>query len=294
MRRQIESINGVGQVSILGGEKRQINVWLDPLKLEAAGLTAVDVERALAQQNLSVPGGQIETGPKSLSLRVEGRVDDVAKIGRIVIQESQDHADPHRRRRAGRGRRGGAEDLGRRRTASESVVLSIRKQSGENTVAVVDAVKARLDEVAEVAARRARSSRSCATSRRRSAPASTRSRSTSSSARVFAARRSCSSSSGNVRSTIIAALAIPVSIIGTFALMWAMGFTLNIITLLALALAVGIVIDDAIVVLENIVRFIEEKKQKPFVAAVLATRDIGLAVLATTLSLMAVFLPSRS
>jgi multidrug efflux pump subunit AcrB len=73
--------------------------------------------------------------------------------------------------------------------------------------------------------------------------------------------------------------------------MWAMGFTLNIITLLALALAVGIVIDDAIVVLENIVRFIEEKKQKPFVAAALATRDIGLAVLATTLSLMAVFLP---
>jgi multidrug efflux pump subunit AcrB len=96
---------------------------------------------------------------------------------------------------------------------------------------------------------------------------------------------------GNWRSTVIAALAIPVSIIGTFALMWAMGFTLNIITLLALALAVGIVIDDAIVVLENIVRFIEVKKQKPFAAAVLATRDIGLAVLATTLSLMAVFLP---
>src|SRR6202042_2066841 len=96
---------------------------------------------------------------------------------------------------------------------------------------------------------------------------------------------------GNWRSTIIAALAIPVSIVGTFALMWAMGFTLNIITLLALALAVGIVIDDAIVVLENIVRFIEEKKRKPFVASVLATRDIGLAVLATTLSLMAVFLP---
>ena len=73
--------------------------------------------------------------------------------------------------------------------------------------------------------------------------------------------------------------------------MYAMGFTLNMITLLALALAVGIVIDDAIVVLENIMRFIEEKRQKPFVAAVLATRDIGLAVLATTLSLMAVFLP---
>jgi multidrug efflux pump subunit AcrB len=96
---------------------------------------------------------------------------------------------------------------------------------------------------------------------------------------------------GNARSTIIAALAIPISIVGTFALMYVAGFTLNIITLLALALAVGIVIDDAIVVLENIVRFIEQKGNKPFVAAVLATRDIGLAVIATTLSLMAVFLP---
>ena len=96
---------------------------------------------------------------------------------------------------------------------------------------------------------------------------------------------------GNLRSTIIAALAIPTSIIGTFLLMWLMGFTLNTITLLALALAVGIVIDDAIVVLENIFRFIDEKKIRPMPAAIYATKEIGLAVLATTLSLLAVFLP---
>jgi hydrophobic/amphiphilic exporter-1 (mainly G- bacteria), HAE1 family len=96
---------------------------------------------------------------------------------------------------------------------------------------------------------------------------------------------------GNLRSAIIAAIAIPISIIGTFALIWYQGFTLDTITLLALALAVGIVIDDAIVVLENIVRFIEEKKMAPMEAAVAATKDIGLAVLATTLSLIAVFLP---
>jgi multidrug efflux pump subunit AcrB len=96
---------------------------------------------------------------------------------------------------------------------------------------------------------------------------------------------------GNARSTLIAAISIPISIVGTFALMWFQGFTLNMITLLALALAVGIVIDDAIVVLENIVRYIEEKGVKPFPAAVLATREIGLPVLATTLSLMAVFVP---
>jgi hydrophobic/amphiphilic exporter-1 (mainly G- bacteria), HAE1 family len=96
---------------------------------------------------------------------------------------------------------------------------------------------------------------------------------------------------GSVRSTIIAALAIPTSIIGTFALMYAKGFTLNVITLLALALAVGIVIDDAIVILENIVSFIEKKGRTPRQAAVEATQDIGLAVLATTLSLLAVFMP---
>ena len=94
-----------------------------------------------------------------------------------------------------------------------------------------------------------------------------------------------------MRSTIIAAIAIPMSIIGTFATMWWAGYTLNTITLLALALAVGIVIDDAIVVLENIFRHIEEKKEKPMVAAVEATKEIGLAVMATTLSLIAVFVP---
>src|SRR5580704_12426110 len=288
VRRQIESINGVGQVNILGGRKRQINVWLDPLKLQANELTAVDVERALAQQNLSVPGGQIETGPKSLSLRVEGRVEDVAKIGGIVVKESQDHAT-----RIGDVARveDGVQDPKTSATVdgNRSVVLSIRKQSGENTVAVVDAVRSRLDEVQKTlpAGSKLEVVRDESASIRTSVNAVKEHLVLGA---VFAALVVLVFL-GNWRSTIIAALAIPVSIIGTFALMWAMGFTLNIITLLALALAVGIVIDDAIVVLENIVRFIEDKKQKPFVAAALATRDIGLAVLATTLSLMAVFLP---
>ncbi len=288
MRRQIESINGVGQVNILGGKKRQVNVWLDPLQLQAAGLTAVDVERALAQQNLSVPGGQIETGPKSLSLRVEGRVDDVAKIGRIVIKDSQDH--PTRIGDVARVEDGVEEPkTSAVEDGKESVVLSVRKQSGENTVAVVDAVKARLGEVEKTLPQGSelRVVRDESASIRTSVNAVKEHLVLGA---VFAAVIVLLFL-GNARSTLIAALAIPVSIIGTFGLMWAMGFTLNIITLLALALAVGIVIDDAIVVLENIVRFIEEKKKKPFVAATLATRDIGLAVLATTLSLMAVFLP---
>ena len=96
---------------------------------------------------------------------------------------------------------------------------------------------------------------------------------------------------GNFRSTVIAAIAIPTSIIATFALVWYMGFTLNMLTMLALTLSVGIVIDDAIVVLENIYRFIEEKGMPPMEAAVEATKEIGLAVMATTFSLVAIFAP---
>ncbi len=288
VRRQIESISGVGQVTIVGGRKRQINLWLDPPRLQASGLTAVDVERALAAQNLTVPGGAIETGPRRISLRVLGRVPDVADIGRIIIRETGNH--PTRVSDVARVEDGSEEaNTWASEDGVQSVVLSIRKQSGENTVAVADAVRKRLSEVER-------------TLPNGSELRVVRDNSASIRTSVNAVKEHLVLGAlfaalvvlvflGNVRSTFIAAIAIPVSIIGTFALMWVMGFTLNLITLLALALAVGIVIDDAIVVLENIVRFVEEKHNKPFVAAVLATRDIGLAVLATTLSLMAVFLP---
>jgi HAE1 family hydrophobic/amphiphilic exporter-1 len=288
VRRQIESINGVGEVKIVGGRKRQVNVWLEPAKLEAAGVTAVDVQNALAAQNLSVPGGQIETGPKSVSLRVVGRVDDVAKIGRVIIKESQDH--PTRVGDVATVEDGVEEQsTWASEDGKQSVVLSVRKQSGQNTVAVVDAVRSRLDVVQKSLPKgsQLRVVRDESASIRTSVNAVKEHLVLGA---VFAALIVLIFL-GNARSTLIAALSIPVSIIGTFGLMWAVGFTLNIITLLALALAVGIVIDDAIVVLENIVRFVEVRKQEPFVAAALATRDIGLAVLATTFSLMAVFLP---
>jgi HAE1 family hydrophobic/amphiphilic exporter-1 len=287
VRRQLESINGVGQVTILGGRKRQINLWLDPVKLAASGITAFDVERALASQNISVPGGEINTGPQRLSLRVEGRVKSVAAIGQIVIRESRDHAtrvvDVARVDDGTEEEKSWASEDG-----VQSLVLSVRKQSGENTVAVADAVRDRLAQVEKA---------NPGTTLRVVRDNSQSIRTSLAAVRehlilgAFFAACIVLLFLGNVRSTLIAALAIPVSIIGTFALMYAMGFTLNMITLLALALAVGIVIDDAIVVLENITRFIEEKKEKPFLAAWAATREIGLAVLATTLSLMAVFLP---
>jgi hydrophobic/amphiphilic exporter-1 (mainly G- bacteria), HAE1 family len=288
VRRLIESISGVGQVTILGGRKRQVNVWLDPVKLAAAGLTASDVQRALANQNLTVPGGTIETGPRRISLRVEGRVPSIPDLERIVVRENNDH--PTRVSDVAKVE-DGAEELAS--YASEdgqsTIVLSVRKQSGQNTVAVVDAIRDRLSTIEQTLP-----------------PGSSlhivRDNSQVIRTSLDAVKEHLVLGAilaalivlvflGNARSTLIAALAIPISIIGTFALMWMVGFTLNMITLLALALAVGIVIDDAIVVLENITRYVQEKRQKPFVAAVLATRDIGLAVLATTLSLLAVFLP---
>jgi hydrophobe/amphiphile efflux-1 (HAE1) family protein len=288
IRRQIENVPGVGQVLLLGGTKRQINVWLDPIKLRAASLSAADVQRAIGMQNLTSPGGHVDTGPEQLTLRINGRAESAAEMAALVVA----HRDGHPIR---------VEDLGRVEDGKEeaesaairdgvpAVLLSIRKQSGSNTVAVVDHVRERLDEV------------------KNSLPAGyslsvVRDNSGTIRTSIDAVKEHLVLGGlfaaavvllflGNLRSTIIAAIAIPVSIVGTFALMWVEGFTLDTITLLALALAVGIVIDDAIVVLENIHRFIHEKGYKPFPAAIMATKEIGLAVLATTLSLIAVFLP---
>ncbi len=288
VRRSLESIDGVGQVQLLGGRKRQINVLLDPIKLRAAGVTVIDVQRAIGAQNLTMPGGRVETGPTELTIRIHGRVTDPNQIADLVIRRAENHSITVR-------------DVGNVEDSEEeadsaailngtpTVLLALRKQSGANTVAVVDAVKQRVEDI------------------KKALPAgytltSVRDESGVIRTSVDSVREHLIVGAllaavvvflflGNLRSTIIAAVAIPTSIIGTFATMWWAGYTLNTITLLALALAVGIVIDDAIVVLENIFRHIEEKGETPMKAAVNATKEIGLAVMATTLSLIAVFLP---
>lgn len=288
VRRQLESVSGVGQVSLVGGLKRQINVWLDPDALRARGLTAAEINAALQAQNLTSPGGSLETGPENMSVRIKGRVDSVEAIGRIIVTEKDGHAIR-------------VEDVAKVEDGSEdettyamldrerAVVLSIRKQSGTNTVAIADNVRARLDQVErslpegmhlDVVRDNSRSIRTAINAVEEHLVVG-----------ALLAAAVVFLFLANARSTAITAFAIPISIIGTFGAIWYAGFTLNSLTLLALALAVGIVIDDAIVVLENIVRYIEEKGHKPLPAAILATREIGLAVLATTLSLMAVFVP---
>ncbi len=288
IKRKLENISGVGQVSIVGGRERQVNIWLDPAKLRAHALTAADVQRAVQSQNLTMPGGAIDVGANEVTLRIKGRVEKPEAIGDLVIRDVKGY--PLRIRDVARVEDGAEEaETIAIKDGTPAVILSVRKQSGGNTVAVVDAVRERMELIKPIlpAGYTLEVVRDNSETIRTSVHAVEEHLVLGA---IFAALVVLVFL-GNLRSTIIAAIAIPVSIIGTFALMWQQNFTLNTITLLALALAVGIVIDDAIVVLENIFRFIDEKKMKPRDAAVHATKEIGLAVLATTVSLIAVFLP---
>ncbi|MGQ0507268.1 MAG: efflux RND transporter permease subunit [Myxococcaceae bacterium] len=288
VRRRLESVSGVGQVIIIGGRKRQVNVAVDPVKLRSLGITPGEVAAAIGSQNITLPGGRVENSRDFLTLRVIGRVESIQALRNVIVREQ-----------AGRAIRlseianveDGVQDVETSAMWNEdrTVILALRKQSGTNTVAVVDEVRERLAEIQTELP----PGYNIAIQRDGSAVIRTGTDAVTEHLLLGAlfAAIIVLVFLGNVRSTIIAALAIPTSIIGTFALMKLAGYTLNSITLLALALAVGIVIDDAIVVLENIFKQIEEKGMTPEEAAIAGTREIGLAVLATTLSLIAVFLP---
>jgi hydrophobic/amphiphilic exporter-1 (mainly G- bacteria), HAE1 family len=288
IRRQLETVDGVGQVRLLGATKRQINVALDVNRLRSNNLTSLDVQRAISRENVTTPGGRLESGPVDFTLRIRGRAETPAQIGDIVIVRKGDNAI-HVRDVA--QVEDGAEDAESLAfvDGKSAVVLSVQKQTGMNTVKTVDSVRSRLVDIRKSLPNGYTIDivRDESLTIRTSAHAVTEHLLIGGVMAAIVVLLFL----GNLRSTVIAALAIPVSIIGTFALMWLEGFTMDTITLLALALSVGIVIDDAIVVLENIVRFIEEKGMKPFPAAVYATKEIGMAVMATTLSLIAVFLP---
>ncbi len=288
LRRQIESLNGVGQVLIIGGRPRQINVMVDPEKLQKYGISAPELERALKTQNIELPSGRVEQGARQLTLRTRGRVETVEQLGAIVIATKDGY--PVRVTDVATVEDGMAEPesagfKGQRST----VILNIRKQSGTNTIEVVHLIKERLKDVTarlpqgysiDVARDQSEFIENAVGAVKEHLVLG-----------ALCAALIVLAFLGNVRSTVIAAIAIPTSIVSTFGIMRAAGFTLNAITLLALTLAVGIVIDDAIVVLEIIYKRMEEHGEKPMTAAVNGTKEIGLAVLATTLSLVAVFLP---
>jgi HAE1 family hydrophobic/amphiphilic exporter-1 len=288
LRRRLESADGVGQVLVLGGRNRQINIWLDAERLRGQGLSVTDVSRALQMQNADIPGGRVERGAQTVTMRTRGRVETPEQFGDIVVRDVGGH--PVRVNDVARIEDGEAEATTLASLNGEpTVMLQIRKQSGTNTVEVVRNIKERLEDL------------------QGSIPPGytvriVRDQSEFIEASISSLQEHLIIGSllaslvvllflGNLRSTVIAAISIPTSIIATFGLIWYAGFTLNMLTMLALTLSVGIVIDDAIVVLENIYRFIEEKGMSPMRAAVEATSEIGLAVMATTLSLVAIFVP---
>lgn len=288
LKRRLETVSGVGQVRLVGERLRQINVIADPARLSSLGLTSADVVAALATQNVQIPGGRVEQTRRDLTLRTYGRVGSPAELGALPITTRDGY--PVRVRDVARIE-DGMEDEETIATVDgqPAVVLQVRKQSGTNTIAVVEAVKERFAELKAEVPKGWKAE-------------IVRDQSTFVVAAVAAVKEHLLLGSifaagivllflRRFRPTLISAVAIPSSLIATFAAMQYMGFTLNVITLLALTLAVGIVIDDAVVVLENIFRFMEEKKMPPVQAAIEGTREVGLAVLATSLSLIAVFLP---
>ncbi|MDX1935270.1 MAG: efflux RND transporter permease subunit [Capsulimonadales bacterium] len=288
LRPQLEGIRGVGQVSIVGGSEREIQVLLDPERLAAFDLAPSEVQSAIESQNLLVPGGAIVQGTTRFSLQTEGRVKTLEQLAAIVIRKSAGRAI--RLSDVGRIVDGSKEAKSLARVNGEpAILLNVRKQSGENTVAVVDAIEQRLKRIEPTMpegyeTRIVRDEAVFVKASVRDVQTHLILGSILAAVVVLVFLR-------DWRSTIIAAIAIPASIIATFALMKVQGFTINVLTLLALTLAVGIVIDDAIIVLENIVRYLNERTTDRKEAAIKATNEIGLAVLATTLSLVAVFLP---
>jgi hydrophobic/amphiphilic exporter-1 (mainly G- bacteria), HAE1 family len=288
IRQVLETVQDVGEVSFFGDRRREIRILLNPNRLNAYGLTVDQVGNAVARQNNEIPGGSFISGPTEISMRTMGRLRDVREFEKIVLSYKEGSVitlgDVARVTDANEEVRSQT-----RLDGENAVSMSIRKQSGTNTVSVVDRVLERLERI------------------QATLPSDIKVKPTRDQSRFI--RKSFEEIQlhlilggvlaalvvflfiRNLRVTIIAGLAIPVSIIGTFAIMRPLDFSLNNMTMLALSLATGIVIDDAIVVLENIFRFIEEKGVTPRQAAIEGTAEIGLAVMATTLSLVVIFVP---
>jgi len=288
IKQNLETVQDVGSISMVGARTRAVQVSVDIEKLRAYSLTIGDVRTALERQNVEVPGGRLNQTPRELVVRTLGRMQSVKNFNELIIANvsgqpvylkdvahvSDSVEEPRTLSKAG---------------DENCVTLIVRKQSGSNTVKVIEGVKRRLEEL------------------RKTVPPDFQLRVIRDQSTFI--ERSLEEINFHLvlgavlvalttfffmhdwRGTLIACVAIPASIIATFVLMRAMGYTLNNFTMLGLVFAVGIVIDDAIVVLENIHRTMEERGWDGIRAAIFATQEIALAVMATTLSLVVIFLP---
>ena len=288
IQEPLQTVSGVGAVFLSGGRQRAINLIVDTDRLAAYRLSIEDVRQALLTQNLEVPGGIVQQGSRELVLRTLGRIQTAAAFNDLILANRQNY--PIRLRDVGRAEDSYEEPRGLTRLDGQNAVsLFVQKQSGTNTVKISDLVQERLAqlqttlppdiriEIIQDQSRFVRKSMEEVKFHLLLAGVLV-------SATILLFIR-------DWRTTVIATLAIPTSIIPTFLFMYYMGFTLNNITMLALILAIGIVIDDAVVVHENIFRHMEEDGLDAMTASRLGTQEIALAVLATSLSLVVIFLP---
>ncbi len=285
----LERSTGVGEIDIVGGLGRAINVWVDADRLAAYQLPISTVRNAIVRQNADAPGGNVTLGNREQSLRTMGRVADPKIFNDLVVATI--NGAPVHIRDIGYAEDGTKEQRSvARLNGIPTVTIEVRRQTGTNTVEVIEAAKGESR------------SHSRATSFRRQNGGYPRSiaihlcRAARDNASPCAGQHSCvaggvwrSCGAGVLPSSLRSRF--PHRLIATFGMMRALNFTLNSVTMLALVLMVGVVIDDAIVVLENIFRFVEEKKMHPWEAARAATAEIGLAVMATTFSLVVIFVP---
>ncbi len=285
---RLERSPGVGEVQLVGGVVRSVNVVLDADRLAAHGLVAEQVRDAVVRQSAEVPGGNVTTRWREAALRTPPGLERAAAFADLVVAAPAGR--PVRVRDVGRVEDGTKEVRSTARLDGRpAVVLEARRQSGANTVAVIEGLKAALAELEGALPPGARVEVIDDQSKYIDAALGE--------IRLHLVAGSALAClvvllfTRSWRSTLIAGVAIPASTIATFAAMGALGFTLNGVTMLALVLMVGVVIDDAIVVLENVFRYVEEKGLPAPEAARQGTNEVALAVLATTISLAIVFVP---
>jgi HAE1 family hydrophobic/amphiphilic exporter-1 len=287
VKNQIQQLRGVGAVDVIGKQEREIHVIADPAKLRTFGLTLPDLQQAVAYGNMDVPGGHVTTGATELLIKTYGEAKSVAELERIVV--AAPGGAPIRLSDV--ATLVDAEEEARTKASWDgkpALSLLVRKQSDANSVAVADAVLDAIDsgkiEIPEGYGLAIAQNASTFTRHAIDDVVFDL---------VFGAFLAVAVIMlflRDLRATFISALALPTSVVGTFAFMNAMGFTANMLTMLALSLSIGMLIDDAIVVIENIHRHLEMGKP-PMKAAADGAKEIGLAVLATTLSIVAVFVP---
>jgi len=287
LKKRLENVRGVGSVVLVGGTKREINLYLDPAAMESLGVSGEQVIAAVKAENQDIPVGSVRSVSQDRVVQLQARMERPEDFGRIIVARRGN--TPIRLSQVATVK-DGAQELESLAlyNGQRTLLLSVQKAQDENTIQVIDGLNQAVQEM------------------KPRLPAGVRL------APVYDGSRMIRVSVNNVRqtliegalltilivflfldswrSTVITGLTLPIAIIGTFLFMNLFGFTINMITLMALSLCVGLLIDDAIVVRENIVRHVQMGKSA-FHAAMDGTQEIGLAVLATTLSIVAVFLP---